>query len=120
MKLFCEFSKLVEILKFLSNDNQLFSHQLPRVAREVIPYIYRECPGLEHYEFSKEVNVDTWKEILEDVEAKFGKFVELEPIPADDHSIRNPTEELKEMMGDHRNKVIEIDLDQDDREDWEK
>jgi hypothetical protein len=114
-KLFCEVDGLYEILQFLTNDDNVFTHQLPRAAQEVTPYIFNEYPALKDFD-SSDVNRDNWKEKLAEAEAKFGKFLELEPIPADDHAIKDPRQELSDMVG--ADKVISVELD--DREEWEK
>ncbi len=114
-KLLCDLSELYGILNFLTND-RLCTHQLRRTADEVTPYIFNDYPALKDYDLS-DVTKENWKEKLQDAEAIFGRFLELEPIPVDDHSRKDPMEELSEMVDP--GKIIHIDLD-DDREEWEK
>jgi len=87
-----------DVLNFLTRDN-LFSHQLPRAFRECQPWVLRQHPQLAAIDHSA-VNEENWKTWLSEQEALFGAALTLEPIPRDDHAVRDPLAELAEMIGD--------------------
>ena len=96
-----------EILNFMTRDN-LFTHQLPRACSECKPYLLRQHPDLAGIEVP-ELDKDSWKPWLEQQVAIYGEFLAVEQIPMDDHSQRNPLEELIEMMPDKKVIVVELE-----------
>jgi len=87
-----------DVLNFLTRDN-LFTHQLPRAFRECQPWVLRQHPQLASVDASA-VNADNLNDWLAQQEALFGPALTLEPIPRDDHAMRDPLAELLEMAGD--------------------
>ena len=87
-----------DVLNFLTRDN-LFTHQLPRALRECQPWVIRQHPQLAAVDASavNAENLETW---LLEQEARFGSTLQLEPIPRDDHTVRDPLAEIAEMVGD--------------------
>jgi len=96
-----------EILDFMSGDCN-FTHQLPRVADECKPYLLNQFPQLRDVDVST-VNNGNWTEWLNAQVEKYGKMFDVEAISMDDHTIRDPLEELCEMVGDKP--IIVIDPD---------
>jgi len=105
-KLMCDIGKVYEILNYLTNDN-LFTHQLPRASKECQPWLLHRLSWLKEIDLSN-VNRENWEEILSELELKYGKQFELEPIPRDDHDYKNPLDELESMVG---KKVIVVNVD---------
>lgn len=90
---------IYEILNYMTNDN-LFTHQLPRAINECAPYLLKQFPqlaGVDASPVKDEVSLERW---LADVMARFGETLEVEPIPQDDHTYRDPVEELREMTNE--------------------
>lgn len=105
--LMCEIGGVYEILNFLTGDN-LFTHQLPRAFRECRPHILRQHPTLAEFD-EKSVTSENWRSKLEEARIKFGEALDLEPIPRDDHAVKDPLKELEDMVGKDRVIVIRPD-----------
>ena len=84
-----------EILNYMTGDN-LFTHQLPRAAKECAPWLLRQHPTLAEVDAST-LSAGTWKEWLADQVVRSGEYLEVEPIPPDDHVTKDPITELREM-----------------------
>lgn len=87
---------IYDILNWMTQDN-LFTHQLPRASRECEPWLLRQHPelrGVEAPEFRDKAHVFSW---LDEQVALFGETLEIEPIPADDHTAKDPIAELQEI-----------------------
>jgi len=96
---------IYDILNFLTQDN-LFTHQLPRVSEECCPWLLRRHPQLKEVEvidFTGEDSVKVW--LNKQIE-KYGEYLEIETIPRNDHDYIDPEEELVSQMG--KDKVIII------------
>ena len=87
-----------KILNFMTGDN-LYTHALPRAARECAPWLFRWYPWLKEIDYgTREINENNYKEILKEFTDKYGEYHEVERIPIDDHAVKNPIEELAEMV----------------------
>ena len=106
-RLFAPLGQLYEILNFMTRDN-LFTHQLPRAARECKPYILRQHPEFEGLDVSG-VTPENWREFLSEQEQRFGKSRLVEEVPEDDHARKDPVVELVEMVGEDRVIVVRED-----------
>ncbi len=95
-----------DILNWMSGDN-LFTHQLPRVAREASSVLLRAHPDLATVEKPtlKPDEVDPW--LVEQV-AKFGEIVAVPKMTADEHESIDPMSELVERV--HPDKIIKINV----------
>jgi hypothetical protein len=96
------------ILNYLTQDN-LFTHQLPRAMRECQPWLLRWHPELADVKvpsFTDKASVLAW---LGEQAARFGEWFDLEPIPQDDHTQRDPIAELVEMVGPEKVIVVQTD-----------
>jgi hypothetical protein len=108
-RLMCEIGMVYKILNFMTDDN-LFTHQLPRVAKECRPYLLKAHPFLwEYLDMQDDINKDNWNIKLAECEMNWGKELEVEPIPKDDHTKKDALKEAVEMMG--KDKVIKINIE---------
>lgn len=103
--LMCEMSGVYRILNYMTGDN-LFTHQLPRAVKECKPYILKQHPGLKKYvdELDPTVTTKNWKKVLSKCYDIYGLVLSVEPIPMDDHTKKEPIQELIDMVG--KDKVI--------------
>lgn len=107
------------ILDYMTGDS-LFTHQLPRAAKECEPWLLRQHPQLAGVSVATletalqggdpESAVDDW---LRAQVATYGETLPVEPIPADDHERKHPVSELQEMIGRDRVHIIELPPDGD-------
>jgi hypothetical protein len=88
---------LYEILNYMTGDN-LYTHQLPRASDECAPWLLRRYPQLAGVEppekFRNQAHVWEW---LTEQEGKYGNAFDVEPIPNDDHAVKDPVSELIEI-----------------------
>jgi hypothetical protein len=127
---------LYQILNWMTGDN-LYTHQLPRAMRECRPYLLRWFPelmiaetplaqaeldkfleGCGHDETKLKHAVVAWQAWLQISEGLKGKY-EIPKIPRDDHDVKNPIDELVEMVGKDRVVVVEQE-EHDPADDWKK
>jgi hypothetical protein len=94
-----------DILNFMTGDN-LFTHQIPRASRECEPHLLRQHPQLATVS-TESVDAQTWRSWLDAQVQQFGEYLDVEPIPQDDHVRKEPLTELIEMVGPER--VIVVD-----------
>ena len=95
-----------DILNYMTGDN-LFTHQLGRAADECRPWLLRQHPQLEkvtaesledgRYVGSMPVYIET-----------HGSRLPVAPIPKDDHAVKDPIEELVDMVGADKVMVVKI------------
>jgi hypothetical protein len=97
---------LYEILNYMTGDN-LFTHALPRASKEATPHILRQYPQLADVDASS-VTRENWKQWLAEQVAKYGEELELTPIAEGEYTPRNPLEELTEMVGGDKSKVVVV------------
>lgn len=96
------------ILNWMTQDN-LFTHQLPRAIVECRPWLLRQHPVLETItvpDFGSPDEVAPW---LDEQVARVGEHLDVAPIPVDDHTHRDPLEELAEMVPPERIVVVETE-----------
>jgi hypothetical protein len=98
--LLCEIGRVYEVLNFLTGDN-LFTHQLPRAGREAQPHVFKAFPKMETISMDG-VGKNNWKEYAKRVEDALGEYIEITPIPRDDHAFKNPISEAIELVGKDR------------------
>src|SRR5688500_16791416 len=84
-----------DILNYMTGDN-LYTHQLPRASDECKPYLLKQHPQLADIEVPDFKQVEVWGWLDEQV-VRYGEQFDVEPIPQDDHTYRDPIEELQEM-----------------------
>jgi hypothetical protein len=102
-----------DILNYMTRDN-LYTHQLPRAMQECKPHLLRQHPFLDSAEMQSEVSnliaelaapsgdgeprplITGW---LARLAARYGETLNVEPIPQDDHDVKDPYDELVAMRG---------------------
>ncbi len=94
-----------DLLNYLTGDS-VYTHQIPRVCKECVPWLQCQFPWLEKIDGSG-VNQDNWREWLAGVVSRFGEYLEVSELPADWRTRIDPIEEAQAMVGDDR--VIVVD-----------
>lgn len=97
-----------DILDWMTGDN-LFTHQLPRAARECRDPLLRQHPDLADVQFPDEFDgkehVEAW--LAEQVE-RFGETRPVAPIDPERHLRIDPVDEMRMMRPDIAIDVVEI------------
>lgn len=83
---------LYDILNYMTDDN-LHTHQLPRVMDECRPYLIEQFPQLESVDVSG-VNVNNLLAVIKKIEREHGSYFEVERIPEEAHKKINPIDEM--------------------------
>lgn len=102
-----------DICNFLTQDN-LFTHQLPRVHAECKAHLLALHPQLNALPLLTDGQIATmkcgggewWKPWLSEQIERFGEYLEVTPIPKGIHEYKNPIIEAMDMVGP--DKVITI------------
>ena len=105
-KLLCDIKQIYILLSYLTGD-EVYTHQIPRLCREVEAWILSQYPQLKEIN-ATEINKTNWQEKLAELEKTYGITVTLIPMPREDHTHIDPIEELRAMVGDE--KVVVVDL----------
>ena len=87
---------IYDILNFMTGDN-LFTHQLPRAARECQGPLLAQHPDLaeiEVPELNGEAEVVTWLAVQVE---RYGETREVAPLGADEHTYIDPFTEIRKM-----------------------
>ncbi|HFC10802.1 MAG TPA: hypothetical protein ENJ75_01210 [Candidatus Kaiserbacteria bacterium] len=96
-----------DIVKFMTGDNSLCRHQVPRASEECKPYLLEQYPQLRGVDASG-VTSENWQKWIDEQVARFGEKLSVRPIPEERHKFRNPLDELQKLMG--ADKVIPISV----------
>lgn len=104
-----------EILNFMTGDN-LYTHQLPRAARECRPELLKQHPALAEAiapaDFGDdEMKVKAW---LSEMVSLYGETLPVEPVPVGVHMEIGPLEELLGMTEGHK-PIVVVALEDDAR-----
>lgn len=94
-----------DILNFMTQDD-IYTHQIPRAMKECKPNLLKQHPQLSDVDASK-VTPKNWQQWLSEQVAKFGGYLPVQQLPETDHLVKNPVEELVEMVGPKKVFVIE-------------
>ena len=85
----------------------VWTHQLPRVGREIRPVVLRQHPQLAPViEEANAVNTDNWQDKLAAWVGRFGDEITLSPMTADDHQSIDPLSDLAENV--HPDRIIVV------------
>lgn len=84
-----------EILNFMTGDS-LFTHQLPRVGREVQPYLLEQHPFLRDV-CNEDIAGDKCTAALKALVEAHGEFLPVRPMHPEDHEVIDPIAELVHM-----------------------
>ncbi|MCC5574523.1 hypothetical protein IMZ11_02570 [Microtetraspora sp. AC03309] len=98
---------IYQILNWMTGDN-LFTHQLPRAARECAPDLLRQHPDLAAITvpaFDGEAAVWAW---LEKQVRRYGERRPIAPLAPLDHARIDPLDELRMLAPDARVVAVEV------------
>jgi hypothetical protein len=93
-----------DILNFLTGDN-LYTHQLGRAMDECRPHLLTLHPQLASVD-SSSVTGENWQAWLDDRVKEFGETLPVTPVPKGVHEVKDPIQELEEMVGPERVIVV--------------
>jgi len=96
--------KVYGILNYMTGDN-LFTHQLPRASREMLPVLLEQHPQLKDIDASP-VNEENWAEYRAKWIEQYGNSLEVLPADKNLHQVIDPITEACDMVGEDR--VISI------------
>ena len=99
---------IYQVSQFMAGE-PVWTHQLPRVGREICPVVLRQHPQLAPVIAEAEaVTPDNWQEMLAGWVSRFGESLALSPMTADDHERIDPISEAAEMI--HPDRIIPVQL----------
>jgi hypothetical protein len=104
-----DFNLVFEILGFMTGEDDLYLHQLPRVSVEVTPYILEQLPFLNGA--GHDINESNWQDRLRELELAHGDKHGLYPMHSEDHVVKDPYAELQELRPDLEIIKVEIDAE---------
>ena len=90
-----EFGILYNLLNYLTGDN-LYTHQLGRVADECAPYLRDQFKWAAEFD-DIDISPSNYLEISKMANDKYGRELSVHPIPMDDHDVIDPLTELLKM-----------------------
>lgn len=96
-----------DILNFMTGDS-LYTHQIPRVAKECQPYLLQQHPQLAGIKFGP-VTKENFASLLEDLCAEYGEQLLVTKLPNHVHEFIDPMSELAEKV--HPSKIITVRVD---------
>lgn len=94
-----------DILNFLTADD-LFTHQLPRAAKECRPSILEQFPQLRGVDASG-LNVQSVPAFLKRQVSLFGEYLMVRRMSSDRHQRIDPIQEAEQLIGKDRVIVVE-------------
>lgn len=95
-----------DILGWMTGEN-LFTHQLPRVAREAKPVLLATHPQLASVDSEAEINPDNLKGWIADRVKEFGETLPVPKLGVDQHERIDALSELAEKI--HPDKIIIVE-----------
>lgn len=99
---------LYQILDYMTGD-QLFTHQLPRASRECAPALLAQHPALADIQAPESFAGPEDAEAFLMVQvARFGEYLDVQPLCPEEHTQIDPIAELK-MMAPHV-EVIPVEI----------
>ena len=103
-------SGVYEVLNWMTGED-LYTHQLPRVAKESVAVLISAHPVLADAEADKEaITAENFREWLSKWEAKIGRYIAVPRMRADQHERIDAMSELSEKI--HPDRIIVIRKDQ--------
>ena len=87
--------RLYALYNELTSDT-LFTHQLVRAGRTCEPYVREQLPKLAEFLDCRDINPDTYKDVLRKARCVFGDSFDIEPFA--NWEQKNPIAELGEML----------------------
>jgi len=93
-----------EVLNWMTGES-VFTHQLPRIAREATPVVIGAHPALQQaIGEAKEVNGENWEMWRDRWVDRYGPTISIPKFTADTHESIDPMSELAEKV--HPDKII--------------
>jgi hypothetical protein len=114
-RLLCKMDDIYDILDYMTND-ELYTHQLPRVSQEIAPHIWEQTQLPKEIEqqcaelLSKQ-SEEYYAQFINEMATQYGDYFELYPVHSEDHEQIDPVDELLQMRPDA--KIIAVN-DQDE------
>ena len=96
-----------DILNWMTRDS-LFTHQLPRAARECKPVLLAQHPQLSAVNASS-VTPENWREWMEEQCAEFGEYLSVARLPEHAHEFIDPISEAAEKI--HPSHIVVVQTD---------
>lgn len=97
---------IYRVSEFMSGE-PVWTHQLPRVGKEIRPVVLRQHPQIAPViDEAEAVTPDNWATILSGWIDRFGQTITLRPMSADDHESIDPHSELAEMV--HPDRIVVV------------
>jgi len=104
--LLTDIGNVYEILNYMTGDD-LFTHQLPRVAEEMRSVILKQHPQLMEIN-ADGVGTENWKEFLCEMIQKYGESLPIVPCGLWEHKIIDEQEELLSMLNGDESKIVMV------------
>lgn len=97
---------IYEVLEWMTGES-VYTHQIPRIAREARPVVLAMHPHLAGaIEEAEQVNSDTWRYWLQTWQDRYGLEIAVPKFTADTHERIDPLSELAEKV--HPDKIIVV------------
>ena len=97
-----------DILNWMSDD-ELMTHQLPRVSEEAKPFLLASHPELASVEVPEITSQESLEDFLATLYPTLGEHLAVHRMPADAHERKNALVEMAEMMRpDQEILVVEV------------
>lgn len=105
-RLICPIEQVYEVSQFMAGE-PVWTHQLPRVGREIEAHLRATRPDLvPTLDEAKGINRDNWQDFRDRFIARLGSTIALEPMTAAEHERIDPVSELAEKV--HPDCIITI------------
>lgn len=107
-KLLGKIDGIYEVCQFMTGE-PVWTHQLPRVCREITPGVLRQHPRLEPtIAEAGEVTPENVHALLSGWIARFGPALALEPMAPEEHERIDPVSELAEKVRPDKIMVVKL------------
>lgn len=101
-----EIDGIYEVSQFMCGE-PVWTHQLPRVGKEIQPVVLRQHPQLTPViDEAKAVTRDNWQQMLAGWTDRFGDTIALDPMTAEDHQSIDPVSEAAEKI--HPDRIVPV------------
>lgn len=84
-----------DLCGYMTGQENLMSHQLPRASRECEPALREQHPELTSEPIPKITSMEEAERFLETLYPLYGQKVEVTPLPEGDHTVIDPIAEFK-------------------------
>ncbi len=104
--LICDIGGVYRVLNYMTGE-ELFTHQLPRVANEAHPIILAAHPTLQQaVDEAEQVTTENWREWRDRWLARYGATLPVPLMNADQHERIDPLSEAAEHF--HPDKIVVV------------